>query len=154
MNTYWCKLLTAIIIGLHQKVWPICLVYTTEITELFFCWSNNCSLDNFSGHVDPGESDYETALRETKEESGFDGKAFRVISDFKCELSYTSEGDGKRPKVVKYWGAEMINPNSEVTLSNESQAFKWLPLKEAMQLVGVEKFGKCLENCESKINSL
>ena len=120
------------------------------------CW-NNCPLDNFSGHVDPGESDYETALRETKEEAGFDAKAFRVISDFKCELNYkvNNRRDGKqRPKVVTYWVAEMINPNSEVTLSNEHQAFKWLPIKEAIELSGFEDFSKCLEDCESKINSL
>ena len=49
-----------------------------------------------SGHVDPGESDYETAIRETSEEAGLDQKTFSVIPDFKCELNYrvTNHRDG------------------------------------------------------------
>ena len=60
------------------------------------------------GHVDPGEKDYETALRETKEEAGLDESSFTVISNFSCELNYkvTSHRDGiERPKIVAYWCA-------------------------------------------------
>ena len=112
------------------------------------------------GHVDPGESDFETALRETKEETGFDEKAFRVIPDFMCELNYKKTIGGiKRPKVVTYWAAETIDPNSKVTMSSEHQDFKWLPLKEAIELSGFDKkihrkTNKFLEDCEAKINSL
>lgn len=109
------------------------------------------------GHVDPGESDYQTALRETKEEAGFDEKDFRVVSDFKYELNYnvTNHRDGiKRPKIVTYWLAEMVDPNCKVTMSNEHQDYKWLPLQEAMALGGYKDFNECLQKCEDKIKSL
>ena len=110
-----------------------------------------------SGHVDPGESDYETALRETTEEAGLDQKTFSVIPDFKCELKYrvTNHRDGiERPKVVTYWLAEVMNPQCNITLSDEHQAYKWLSLKEAMDLNGFNDFNDCLKKCELKIGSI
>lgn len=38
------------------------------------------------GHVDPGESDMETALRETREEAGLDARHLTVYEDFRKEL--------------------------------------------------------------------
>lgn len=38
------------------------------------------------GHVDPGESDYETALRETEEEAGLTKDNLKIIKDFKKEV--------------------------------------------------------------------
>ncbi len=38
------------------------------------------------GHVDPGENDYEAAVRETKEEAGLDEADLDVHGDFKVEL--------------------------------------------------------------------
>jgi 8-oxo-dGTP pyrophosphatase MutT (NUDIX family) len=37
----------------------------------------------YLGHVDPGESDLETALRESEEESGLTKTDLRIIADFK-----------------------------------------------------------------------
>lgn len=39
-----------------------------------------------AGHVDPGESDIETALRETKEEAGLSTKDLILIESFKKVL--------------------------------------------------------------------
>lgn len=36
----------------------------------------------YLGHVDPGESDLETALRETEEESGLRKMDLHIIEDF------------------------------------------------------------------------
>ena len=125
-----------------------------------FCISQNfvCTFIYYiPGHVDPGENDYETALRETKEEAGFDQSSFKVIPDFKCELNYnvTNHRDGiKRPKVVTYWCAEMIDCNSKVTMSEEHQNFKWLALEKAKQQSGFKDFNECLDKCETKIMSL
>ena len=107
------------------------------------------------GHVDPGETDYQTALRETKEEAGFDESSFTVIPDFKCELNYNvnNHRDGKnRPKVVTYWCAELNDCNGKVIMSNEHQAFKWLALQEAKEQSGFKDFNECLDKCEAKIN--
>ncbi|KAJ8977489.1 hypothetical protein NQ317_001772 [Molorchus minor] len=62
------------------------------------------------GHVDPGETEMLTALRETEEEAGL--------------------VKGK-PKTVYYWLAELINPNAQVKLSDEHQDYKWLELDDA-----------------------
>merc|ERR1712110_299746 len=83
------------------------------------------------GHVDPGETDYEAALRETKEEAGLDQSSFTVISNFCCEVKYNKLYDGNiRPKVVTYWCAELIEYNCPVIMSDEHQAFNWLPLQQ------------------------
>lgn len=40
-------------------------------------------IDHFSGHVDPGEDDFSTALRETQEEAGF------VVESVREKISQT-----------------------------------------------------------------
>ena len=85
------------------------------------------------GHVDPGESDMETALRETREEAGYSKDDLKIFDSAKQELNYTVNN---KPKTVIYWLAELINKTKDVTMSNEHQDFKWLPLEEACKLSG------------------
>ncbi len=113
------------------------------------------------GHVDPGESDYETALRETEEEAGFNAEVLRVIPDFKVEVKYnvTSRRDGiNRPKIVTYWLAELKNSKeNEVKMSDEHQAFKWLSLNEAVELCseqGFKDMSQAFQHCHDKIEEL
>ncbi|XP_053557010.1 bis(5'-nucleosyl)-tetraphosphatase [asymmetrical] isoform X2 [Bombina bombina] len=40
------------------------------------------------GHVDPGEDDLTTALRETEEEAGLHANQFRIVDGFRKELNY------------------------------------------------------------------
>ncbi|XP_077202677.1 bis(5'-nucleosyl)-tetraphosphatase [asymmetrical] [Paroedura picta] len=87
------------------------------------------------GHVDPGEDDLQTALRETQEEAGLDPGQFTILEGFRKELNYTVRD---RPKTVVYWLAEMKDNNAEVRLSSEHQAFRWLALKEACELSGYQ----------------
>lgn len=84
-----------------------------------------------SGHVDPGEDDLTTALRETKEEAGLGAEHLRVIDDFVHELRYEVRG---RPKEVLYWLAELRDPGTAVTLSDEHQNYRWARLEEACTL--------------------
>ena len=81
-----------------------------------------------SGHVDPGEDDLTTALRETKEEAGLGTEHLRVIEDFVQELHYEVRG---KPKEVLYWLAELRDPGTAVTLSEEHQDYRWARLEEA-----------------------
>ncbi|XP_042311294.1 bis(5'-nucleosyl)-tetraphosphatase [asymmetrical] [Sceloporus undulatus] len=83
------------------------------------------------GHVDPGEDDLQTALRETQEEAGLDPSQFTILEGFKKELNYTVRG---KAKTVIYWLAEMKESNTEIKLSSEHQAFRWLNLSEACKL--------------------
>lgn len=85
-----------------------------------------------SGHVDPGEDDLTTALRETEEEAGLAAEHLRVIDGFVQKLHYEVRG---RPKEVLYWLAELRDPETALTLSDEHQDYRWARLEEACTLV-------------------
>ena len=110
------------------------------------------------GHVDPGETDYEAALRETKEEAGLSDTVLKVVNDFKIELRYnvTNHRDGKtREKLSTYWLAELLKPaENTVVMSDEHQDFKWLSLNEAKDLSGFKDFNEALDKCHAKIKEI
>lgn len=82
------------------------------------------------GHVDGNESDLETALRETREETGLTD--LDVVPGFREEISYrVRKGGGWRWKTVVYFRARLRS--GEVRLSHEHTAFEWLALPEAIQ---------------------
>ncbi|EDO31180.1 predicted protein [Nematostella vectensis] len=83
------------------------------------------------GHVDPGESDMDTALRETEEEAGYTSSDLDVIP-VKRKLMYNVKG---RPKTVIYWLAELKDYNKRVKLSSEHQDFRWLGIEDACKLL-------------------
>jgi bis(5'-nucleosidyl)-tetraphosphatase len=80
------------------------------------------------GHVDPGETEMTTAIRETVEESGLKKGDLKIYEDVKRILNYKVNG---KPKVVTYWLAELVNPQAKVKLSEEHQDYKWLNIDEA-----------------------
>ncbi|XP_069361301.1 bis(5'-nucleosyl)-tetraphosphatase [asymmetrical] [Maniola hyperantus] len=99
------------------------------------------------GHVDPGESDWETALRETKEEAGLSENELDIYKDISKILNYKVNG---KPKVVVYWLAKLKNPDQKVTLSDEHQDLKWLPLQEAKEVSGFEDMQNLLAEFHDK----
>lgn len=81
------------------------------------------------GHMDPGETDpMVTAIRETQEETGLTQSDFKIYTEALRELEYEVEG---KPKQVSYWLAELINPDTEIRLSDEHQDHKWLRMQDA-----------------------
>ena len=103
--------------------------------------------------------DYETALRETVEESGFSQEMLKIIPDFKVELYYQVKSRRTQhelvPKVVTYWLAELMDfEKNVVKLSHEHQDFKWLPLKETCDLSGFKDMNEAFEKSSQKIESL
>lgn len=84
------------------------------------------------GHVEAGESDEETAFRETEEEAGLKADSLDFIKDFRVELEYKVKG---APKKVIYWLAELRDRNCRVILSNEHQDYEWADLSRACELV-------------------
>ncbi|ELW72719.1 Bis(5'-nucleosyl)-tetraphosphatase [asymmetrical] [Tupaia chinensis] len=84
------------------------------------------------GHVEPGENDLETALRETREEAGIEAAQLTIIIEgFRRELNYVAR---KKPKTVIYWLAEVKDYDVGIRLSHKYQAYRWLGLNEACQL--------------------
>lgn len=104
----------------------------------------------FSGHVDPGESEMETALRETKEESGLTQNDLKIHENYKKTLNYNVNG---KPKIVYYWLAELVNPHASVKLSDEHQDFKWLELQEACKLAEFSEMQETLKEFDTFITS-
>ncbi|MBV96285.1 Bis(5'-nucleosyl)-tetraphosphatase [asymmetrical], partial [Eschrichtius robustus] len=94
------------------------------------------------GHVEPGESDLETALREAQEEAGIEAGQLTIIEGFRRELNYVAR---EKPKTVIYWLAEVKDYDVEVRLSHEHQAFRWLGLREACQLAQFKEMKAVLQ---------
>ncbi|KAI3370332.1 hypothetical protein L3Q82_025103, partial [Scortum barcoo] len=103
------------------------------------------------GHVDPGEDDLTTALRETKEEAGLGPEHLRVIKDFVQELHYEVRG---KPKDVLYWLAELRDPGTAVTLSDEHQDFRWARLEEACALAEYKEMQDTLRAAQKYLVAL
>ncbi|KAJ8718037.1 hypothetical protein PYW07_005967 [Mythimna separata] len=103
------------------------------------------------GHVDPGESDWVTALRETKEEAGLSEDDLDIYKDVSKVLNYKVNG---KPKVVVYWLAKLKNPETKILLSDEHQDLKWLPLKEAQDISGYDDMKQLLVEFNEKATVL
>lgn len=84
------------------------------------------------GKVEPGETDEDAAIREVREETGFDC----TLGDAFATVRYT-DGRG-RPKRVRYWmmsvaGGEPSVPNDEV------DELCWLSTRDASTLLTYER---------------
>lgn len=90
----------------------------------------------------------ETAMRETREEAGFVSSDLKIFENAKQEMTYQVNGV---PKIVIYWLAELLDPNKSVKMSNEHQAFKWLPLREACDLAIYSEMRKALSEFDKYI---
>ena len=84
------------------------------------------------GHVDRGESEIETARRETAEETGLS----HVIANphFRTAIEYPVERKGRTwtKTVVYFLGRTGREP---VCLSDEHTSYSWLPLPDALQVL-------------------
>ncbi|KAL4720787.1 hypothetical protein ACJJTC_001376 [Scirpophaga incertulas] len=103
------------------------------------------------GHVDPGESDWITALRETREEAGLTENDLEVYKDISKTLKYNVNG---KPKVVVYWLAKLRDPTKKVTLSQEHQDLRWLTLDQAQEISGYDDMNQVLADFHEKAKSL
>ena len=79
------------------------------------------------GHVEPGESAAEAALREMREEAGVDGKIIKSIGDSKYET-------GRDRVNVTYF----LVRYSRAVLTTESRKRRWQSFSEARELVAFE----------------
>jgi 8-oxo-dGTP pyrophosphatase MutT (NUDIX family) len=77
------------------------------------------------GKLEPGEGPLQAALREVREETGFDASPIRF-------LGKTSYSFGSKPKTVLFWIMRPEGP-SGFTPSEEVERVEWLPIEEAIQ---------------------
>ena len=104
------------------------------------------------GHVDPGENDLQTALRETQEEAGLKESDLEV-KDFKVEVNYdiTTPGRECRKEVI-YFLAKVVDPKVEVKLSEEHTDLSWGNLQQAGDLGGYDEMRNILKKCDTFIS--
>ena len=81
------------------------------------------------GHIDEGESEIQTALRELEEETGI--AHTNVIAGFRDTITYTfSEGQEQIGKEVVFFLA--TTKENKVTLSHEHIDYSWLNFDSAL----------------------
>ena len=82
------------------------------------------------GHVDPGEAAQQAALREVREETGYDCVAVVEVAS-----SDYLTADGTR-KVVRYWLMEPVSGSFEP--NDEVDEIRWLATPQAMAILSYD----------------
>ena len=80
------------------------------------------------GHIEPGESGAEAALREVREETGVDGRLVEKLDD----IRYWYSRDGARVlKVVSFFLLGYRSGSVRDYQRSEVEGAEWIPLEEA-----------------------
>ena len=98
------------------------------------------------GHVEKGESEIETALRETREETGITDIEF--IPDFRETIDYYYTRDGKKyhKNVFFFLGK---TKTKKPTLSHEHVGFIWLDFGDALAKLTFDNAKTLLKKADS-----
>lgn len=104
------------------------LLFRSQPQRSFLLMRHPDRWDLPKGHVDPGESEVECALRELEEETGIQSPAVRLDPAFRYTLDYQVpwREDGGRPRdkqLVVFLG-ELLWP-AEIQLT-EHQGYEWI----------------------------
>lgn len=104
------------------------LIFREQPTLSFLLMEHSDRLDLPKGHVDPGESDMETALRELEEETGITSEDIKLEPDFRYSHSYIvhKKRYGKEPR-LKELVIFMATLTKEVELElTEHIGYQWV----------------------------
>lgn len=117
---------------------------------------NSSQFDKFllSGHVDPGEDDFTTALRETREEAGYSEDDLKIHRNISKSLSYKAKYNGvAEPKIVTYWLAELTS-GRDPTLSDEHTEFRFVRKNEISSISNYPDFLEMVDFFHGEIKKL
>ncbi len=92
------------------------------------------------GHVEKDETEFETAIRETKEETGLE---VEIISDKKFETNYSPE-EGIMKKVIFF--IAKINNGTIKRQIEEIADIKWFSVEEAQNIITFDSDKEVFKN--------
>lgn len=103
------------------------------------------------GHVEAGETEYQTALRETWEETSIRAE---IVGDFRREVSYKLRNGNK--KTVVYFLARFLDQSPAHNSGFEHHRYLLLPLAEAQNALTFDNTKQIIAEAEEYIkdNSL
>ena len=113
------------------------VVYRKTTTEMVFLLLHYPSghWDFVKGKIEEGESPNETAVRETKEETGISDLEF--VNDFEENIEYNFQYDGSLiHKKVIFFLAQ--TKTEKIVISHEHLDYAWLPFDKAHQKITFE----------------
>jgi bis(5'-nucleosidyl)-tetraphosphatase len=124
--------------------------------EWYFLMLRSYSLWDFcKGRIEPGETTFDAAVRETEEEAGIKPSEL----NFKWGKDYyeTEPYRKKKDKIVRYFVAETNAKNVHLPINPElgrpeHHEFRWMTYDEAQRLTN-ERIGKALSWAYNKITA-
>ena len=103
------------------------------------------------GHMEEGETEKETVIRETKEETGITDLKF--IPNFKEEITYYYKFSGKLHfKSVIFFLAE--TKTEEIRLSYEHTGYAWLSFEQALSRIKFENTRNVLRKANEVVKKI
>ncbi len=102
------------------------------------------------GHVEAGESEIETAVRELKEETNAE---VDIVPEFRREMEYIIPSKKNVSKEVVYFLGKCIKDNIIPQRREVSEA-RFVPYDEAMRIITFEDSRRILRDAEDMIRSL
>ncbi len=116
------------VIDMHMMRWvdgePVYLMLQRSPGEIYeHVWQG------VTGKIDGGETAWQAALRELKEETGLGAVKMWTVD----HVNFFYEAHGDRLNGIPVFGVELAE--GEVTLSKEHQAFRWCNIDDAIELI-------------------
>ncbi len=100
------------------------------------------------GHIEEGENELQTAMRELREETGIENAEFEP--EFREKISYFYRREGK-PIYKEVFFFLARTDEKEVRVSHEHQGHEWLAYPEAQKRVTYKNSKGVLEKAGEKI---
>ena len=99
------------------------------------------------GHVEPGEREYQTALREVKEETGL---TVNLVGGFRETVEYRPKPNIQK-QVVYFLGE--ATTDRVVKQEEEISEIRWLPIEDAAKWISFENHRQLLAKARGVIES-